>query len=147
LCNKEHPFTKLKKIQYSNLSFDDIWLLTEGHCLRNQILDVCEVRKSKNVRRRYRFESGSLETLKRLVDSYGGYTLLPSLAVEGIGAQSLLVPFERPIPAREIGLVYRRKQHKAELIEILAEGILASLPEEIRKLRPKDLDVLPIEAK
>ncbi|KHD87714.1 MAG: transcriptional regulator [Bdellovibrio sp. ArHS] len=144
LCDKNHEYAQMKKIKYQSLSMEDIWLLEEGHCLRNQVLDICSVRKSKGVGRRYKFESGSLETLKNLVDLYGGYTLLPYLAAEHIGQRSHLVQFERPIPAREIGLVYRREHYKNELIEVLGEAILKCIPEELRKIRPKDLDVLPI---
>ncbi|MFV8258106.1 hydrogen peroxide-inducible genes activator [Bdellovibrio bacteriovorus] len=144
LCEKNHEYAHMKKIKYQNLGMDDIWLLEEGHCLRNQVLDICSVRKGKGQGRRYKFESGSLETLKNLVDLYGGYTLLPHLATEHLGDRSQLVPFERPIPAREIGLVYRREHYKNELIEALGEAILKSIPEELRRIRPKDLDVLPI---
>ncbi|AFY02137.1 hydrogen peroxide-inducible genes activator [Bdellovibrio bacteriovorus] len=144
LCEKNHEYAHMKKIKYQSLGMDDIWLLEEGHCLRNQVLDICSVRKGKGQGRRYKFESGSLETLKNLVDLYGGYTLLPHLATEHLGDRSQLVPFERPIPAREIGLVYRREHYKNELIEALGEAILKSIPEELRKIRPKDLDVLPI---
>ncbi len=145
LCEKNHEYAQVKKIKYQSLGMNDIWLLEEGHCLRNQVLDLCSIRKSKGgSTRRYKFESGSLETLKNLVDLYGGYTLLPHLATEHIGSHSQLVPFERPIPAREIGLVYRREHYKSELIELLGEAVLKCIPEELRKIRPKDLDVLPI---
>lgn len=145
LCEKGHEYAQLKKIKYQSLSMEDVWLLEEGHCLRNQVLDICSIRKNKGASgRRYKFESGSLETLKNLVDLYGGYTLLPHLATEHIGDRSQLVQFERPIPAREIGLVYRREHYKSELIEALGEAILKSIPEELRRIRQKDLDVLPI---
>ncbi|MGZ3816257.1 MAG: LysR substrate-binding domain-containing protein, partial [Bdellovibrio sp.] len=84
LCEKKHEYTHHKKIKHQNLSLEDIWLLEEGHCLRNQVLDICATKKSKTGRK-YKFESGSLETLKNLVDLYGGYTLLPFLAAEHIG--------------------------------------------------------------
>ncbi|MNK93445.1 Hydrogen peroxide-inducible protein activator [compost metagenome] len=144
LCGKDHEYADVKKIKYQSLKMDDIWLLEEGHCLRNQILDICSTRKSKGGHRRYKFESGSLETLKNLVDLYGGYTLLPYLATEHLGDRTSLVQFERPIPAREIGLVYRREHYKNELIESLGEAILKCIPEELRRIRQKDLDVLPI---
>lgn len=145
LCRKDHELSDRKRLNYNALSFEDIWLLEEGHCLRHQVLDVCSIKKNTTQNRKYKFESGSLETLKNLVNSYGGYTLLPSLATEVIGDKTVLIPFERPIPAREVGLVYRREHYKSELIETLGEAILQSIPEEVRKIRPKDLDVLPIE--
>nr|WP_295899906.1 hydrogen peroxide-inducible genes activator [uncultured Bdellovibrio sp.] len=145
LCEKNHEYAQSKKVKYQSLRMEDVWLLEEGHCLRNQVLDLCSIKKNKSgVHRKYKFESGSLETLKNLVDLYGGYTLLPHLATEQIGEHSQIVQFERPIPAREIGLVYRREHYKSELIESLGEAILKSIPEELRKIRPKDLDVLPI---
>lgn len=145
LCRKGHELSQFRRIKYSELKYQDIWLLTEGHCLRNQVLDICSVKQDKVPKRRYRFESGSLETLKSLVESYGGYTLLPFLAGEEVSAKTQLLPFERPIPAREVGLVYRRKHYKSDLIEALSEGILACIPDELRKIRQRDLDVLPVE--
>lgn len=144
LCEKNHPYADSKKIKYQNLSMDDVWLLEEGHCLRNQVLDLCSIKKNKMEGRRYKFESGSLETLKNLVNTYGGYTLLPHLAAEHIGERSQIVQFDRPIPAREIGLVFRREHYKNDLIEALGDVILKSIPDDLRKIRQKDLDVLPI---
>lgn len=145
LCKKGHELGKGKTVHHADLKSSDVWLLPEGHCLRNQVLDICSPRPKKSSGRNFRFESGSLDTLKSLVDSYGGYTLLPTLATDGIGKNSQLVSFTRPIPAREIGLVYQRKQYKTDLIEALAEAILAAIPESIRKLRQRDLDILPID--
>lgn len=144
LCHRGHELEKQRRAKYNALKGDDIWLLEEGHCMRNQVLDVCSMKKNSGQSRQFTFESGNLETLKNLVDTYGGYTLLPSLATKSIGKNCSLIPFERPIPAREIGLVYRREHYKNDLIEALGEAILKSIPEEVRKIRPKDLDVLPI---
>lgn len=145
LCKKGHELSRRKTVQYNSLSFDDIWLLEEGHCLRHQVLDVCSLKQRKDSKKRFQFESGNLETLKNLVNSYGGYTLLPSLATESKGSESVLVRFERPIPSRQIGLVNRREHHKAKLIQAIGKAIMASLPEEIRKIRPKDLEVLKVD--
>ncbi|MFQ5444268.1 MAG: LysR substrate-binding domain-containing protein, partial [Nitrospinales bacterium] len=78
-----HPLFKLNKISEKELSSDDVWLLNDGHCLRNQVIELCKKKarrggKHKNVT----FESGNLETLKRLVDKNFGYTLLPHLATQ-----------------------------------------------------------------
>jgi LysR family hydrogen peroxide-inducible transcriptional activator len=142
---KDHELAKKSRVKYSNLKFDDIWLLEEGHCLRHQVLDVCAIKGDSDDGRRFTFESGSLETLKSIVSSYGGYTLLPQLATTGLRPNTELIPFERPIPAREIGLVYRREHYKSKMIEALGESILESIPAEVRKLRRKDLDVIAIE--
>lgn len=145
LSQKDHNLNKAKKVKYANLKFDDVWLLEEGHCLRNQVLDICAMKQNKSTKRNFQFESGSLETLKRLVNSYGGYTLIPQLAADDTGENTVLIPFERPIPAREIGLVYQRAHYKEALIETLSEAILASIPKELSQIRQKDLEVIGID--
>ncbi len=145
LCEKNHSLSKFKRVKYSELKAEDIWLLEEGHCLRHQILDVCSLKHKKNLKRRYQFESGSLETLKNLVNSFGGYTLLPYLATEPIGVNVELVSFERPIPARQIGLVSRRPDYKSDLIGALESAILKCIPEVLRKIKQKDLDILQVD--
>lgn len=147
LCRKDHELAEMKKIKHSSLKFNDIWLLEEGHCLRNQVLDICSLKKEPSLSRKYKFESGSIETIKNLIYSYGGYTLIPSLANENLGNKTISLPFERPIPAREIGLVYRREHYKIPLIEALGESILESIPLELRKIRQKDLNILGPEEK
>lgn len=141
-----HPLAQKSRIKQSDLKYDDVWLLAEGHCLRGQILEVCSLPKDKAGRRQVDFESGSIETLERLVEANGGYTLVPELALQSDRKRSkvLVREFERPIPSRQIGLIHRRRQHKLHLIEALGELIIASLPERIRKLRPKDLEVLEV---
>ena len=101
--------------------------------------------RKKNVEQKYQFESGSLETLKRLVDSFGGYTLMPYLANDLLGPNVKSIEFERPIPARQIGLVSRRNHYKANLVDGLESSLIKCIPEALRKIKPKDLDVLPIE--
>ena len=145
LCRSDHPLAKAKKVKHSELKGKDIWLLEEGHCLRHQVLDICSIRQKNEPQRRYQFESGSLETLKSLVNSYGGYTLLPSLSTDILGRNAVLVQFERPVPAREIGLVSRRQHYKSHLLGALADAVVACVPEPLRKLKAKDLDVVPID--
>jgi LysR family hydrogen peroxide-inducible transcriptional activator len=143
LYKKGHEIGKNKKVKQSQLKSDEIWLLQEGHCLRNQTLDICSTKLGKR-HKKFEFESGSLETLKNLVSEYGGYTLMPKMAARDINNKVDLIDFEKPIPARQIGLVYRREHHKSELIELLSSTILQAIPEDIRHIKQKDLDVVPI---
>jgi LysR family hydrogen peroxide-inducible transcriptional activator len=144
MAQKGHLLTKRSKVRYSDLEFDDVWLLEEGHCLRNQMVDICAHRHKKSPKRQFQFESGSLETLKNLVKSYGGYTLLPALATEGLPSGVSLVPFESPIPAREIGIVTSRKDYKKHLQDALAQAVLECIPEAVRKIKRKDLELVPV---
>ena len=135
---------ELSQVSYAALEAEDIWLLQEGHCLRDQVLDVCALSGNNDFNRRFTFESGSLETLKSLVSSYSGYTLLPYLACDGIGPKTMLIPFEPPIPAREIGMVYIREHYKSELLSALENAIIAAVPLECSKIRGHDIRVLPV---
>jgi LysR family hydrogen peroxide-inducible transcriptional activator len=144
LCQKSHAMAKLKTIKYSGLKPEGIWLLEEGHCLRNQMLDVCSIRPKGADQRKFKFESGSLETLKSLVSSYGGYTLLPALAAESIAPNVKLVHFDRPIPAREIGTISRREHYKTELQIAFETAVVSSIPQQLVKTKKKDLEVIPI---
>lgn len=143
LCHKKHAMAQMKKVSYEKLHGDDIWLLEEGHCLRHQVMDICSFRGKK--KRKIEFESGSIETLKNLVNTYGGYTLVPELATEHKGSQSVLVEFEKPVPSRLIGFAVRREHHKAKLVAALKEVVLAAVPEAIRNLKPNSVEVLPVK--
>lgn len=145
LCRKDDELARHKKVKHTALRPQDVWLLEEGHCLRAQVLDVCAVRKKGAAGRAFQFESGSLETLKNLVSGVGGYTLLPALAAHGLAHNVTLLPFERPIPAREIGFVFRREHYKIQLQNALAHAVRECIPENIRKLKRSDLEVIPVE--
>lgn len=145
VSSKKHSLSQHKKVKQKDLSDDGLWLLQEGHCLRNQVLDLCSFKNKKNIQGQFRFESGSIETLKNLVDTVGGYTLVPQLANDSIGDQSILLNFDKPIPARQVGLVMRREHLKAELINAFENQLLQSIPESLKNLKKKDLDIIPIE--
>ncbi|MEL6639372.1 MAG: LysR substrate-binding domain-containing protein [Bacteroidota bacterium] len=117
----------------SDIDPNELWLLEEGHCMRSQILNLCELRKQSNPFLQY--ENGSIETFKRLVDQDRGITILPELATRSLSEEqrSNLLPFEPPVPVREISLVTHRNFIKKQLIEALREKILNSLPENLRR--------------
>ncbi len=74
---------KLSRKKYllpKDIDLSKLWLLEEGHCLRNQVLDLCELKKKDFESNRLHYETGSIETLKNLVDHHQGITILPHLA-------------------------------------------------------------------
>ncbi len=107
------------------------WILQEGHCLRNQLLRLCSLKAGSE--RQLAYESGSLETLKRLVDLNGGFTILPELAVLDLPKKKLdqVRYFREPAPVREIALVMHRSYVKRKLLELLAQSIQKSVPKEL----------------
>lgn len=142
-----HPLARHERIQEEMLDSKearDIWLLSEGHCLRNQIVRVCSLKGKPGTFPNVRFESGSLETVIHLVERGHGYTLLPELATRGVQKKKLLRPFSKPIPSREVSLVYRRAQYKQGILEGLASEILSSLPPELPRDRSRAIEIVRI---
>ncbi|MDZ4714879.1 MAG: LysR substrate-binding domain-containing protein [Cytophagales bacterium] len=116
---------------------DQLWLLEEGHCFRSQVLNLCELRKSADFH--FKYETGNIETLKRMVDKSDGITILPELAVmEFTNSQRRLVKrLIEPSPAREVSLVRHRDHIKTKLLKTLREEILNIIPKPMRKLGDK----------
>lgn len=135
-----HRLSAQTVIDTSDLVLDDVWLLTEGHCLRDQSIQLCHKRTRRHAPQggppSVRFESGNLETLKRLVEQGRGMTLLPALAADDLSTaaqRQLLRRFAPPVPVRHVCLVRRRTYLKQHLIEALIRELLASLPADVRK--------------
>ena len=131
-----HPLLSLSKVSDKDLNLNDIWLLNEGHCFRDQAIEICKKARGKGIKHKNLiFESGNLETLKRLVDQKFGYTLLPSLAILGMSASEQKKKvrfFKSPIPTREVSIVYSRAFLKKSIIEALYNVIASSLPDELK---------------
>lgn len=132
-----HRLAALTEISPEDLSLDDLWLLAEGHCFRALTIAVCSEGTGRSPRprptlaRRARFESGNLETLKRLVERGDGMTLLPALAADDLASEAqraLVRPFAQPVPTREIRLVRRRGDLKKGLVEALAAAVTGAVP-------------------
>jgi len=126
----------LKKtaINSADLTNEGLWLLSEGHCFRDQVVNLCGGRHQGNTGLRY--ETGSLETLVKLIDRQDGFTLLPYLATIDFDAtrQKRLRPFKDVAPVREVSLVMHRSFLKRSLINALRREITANLPEGVKPL-------------
>jgi LysR family hydrogen peroxide-inducible transcriptional activator len=125
-----------KSLNIDDLSTEDLLLLKEGHCLRGQALKLCKSseREWKEGDRKILFESGSIDTLKRLVEQDFGITLLPYLAVKDITDNlqlSLVREFNVPVPKREIGIVYSKFLLKQHFIDALEEEIIKAVPKSL----------------
>jgi LysR family hydrogen peroxide-inducible transcriptional activator len=144
--SENHPLAKASQIHEDSLDAKDIWLLSEGHCLRNQIVRVCSLRGKPGIFPNVRFESGSLETVIRLVEQGHGYTLLPYLAAQTIqkSNRSNLKPFAKPTPSREVSIVCRRTQYKQFILDALAEEIRKNIPPELPQERSKGIEIVKI---
>ncbi|WP_103664638.1 hydrogen peroxide-inducible genes activator [Gracilimonas amylolytica] len=136
----DHELAKKDKITIDDLYQEDLWLLNEGHCFRDQTIKLCKKNNEKLNKSPIIFESGNLETLKRLVEQDFGVTLMPYLALNDIDkrcANGVIKNFKDPIPSRKIRLVYSREFLKKNLIEAFAEVIKDSIPEDLRDQEEK----------
>jgi len=124
----KHPLFTKELINLKELDVSEMWLLQEGHCFRSQTLNICGEKRNENAR--LIFESGSLETLKRIVEKQFGYTFLPELATIDMESSSMkyLKSFQNPEPMREVSLITHRSFIKKRLINLLFEEIKAHIP-------------------
>ena len=130
-----HALAGRASVPVSELDDRHLLLLEEGHCLRDQALEVCRLAGADE---RDGFRATSLETLRQMVASGVGITLLPMLAVQPPVPPSpdiALVPFRRPVPSRRIAMVWRRSSAMG--------GFLAKLAAEFRRLPPDLLRPAP----
>jgi LysR family hydrogen peroxide-inducible transcriptional activator len=126
-----------KYVLADDINPDQLWLLEEGHCFRSQVLNLCELRKSADLH--FKYATGNIETLKRMVDKSDGLTILPELAVMEFNKNQmkLVKRLRDPAPAREVSLVTHRDHIKTKLIQTLKDEILEMVPKQMRQLRNK----------
>ncbi len=118
-----HPLAAQDSLAMSQLSDETLLLLEDGHCLRDQALDVCRL---SGAQEKSGFRATSLETLRQMVAAGVGVTLLPALSVHEPIAQSpniRLLPFRDPPPSRQIALVWRKSSATDEFLRRLADAI------------------------
>lgn len=118
------------ELQVEDLLKGRLWMLSEGHCFRDQALNLCQLREQSALHQGFEFESGSLETLRRLVDVEGGVTLLPELAVMDLPKDCVerVHSFQKPHPMREVSLVHSRTFAKRRLLDLLVADLLEAIP-------------------
>lgn len=138
--SKSSPLNSKKTLQASDINIDDLWLLNEGHCMRNQILNICKRKKSNEVRT-FEYNTDSVETLKRMVEMNKGITLLPELSISDFSMKQLdrIRYFKSPQPTREISIVTHRNFLKRRLIMALEKEILDAIPKRMRNKNKKEV--------
>ncbi len=121
----------------SDIDFHRLWLLEEGHCLRNQVGKICELRQQKKINGNLTYSCGTIFTLIEMVKQNKGVTLLPRLALannQQIEA-AFIHELTDPVPAREIGLIthknFVKKRILNYLITIIQEAVQRHLPDDL----------------
>lgn len=128
------PLYRQKELSANGLPSENLWVLEEGHCMRNQVLNVCEQQLHSAI-----YEAGSIETLVKIVDKNGGYTIIPELHTSLISdtQRNNLRPIVRPEATREISLVVRQDYIRQGMMNAVAEAVKKLIPDHMIDSRLK----------
>ena len=116
-------------------SSDQLWLLDEGHCFRDQMVRFCQMKSSQTSQLAYNL--GSMETFMRMVESGMGITFIPELASIQLSEpqKELLRPFAILVPTRQLIMITNRNFIRQTLLDVVVKEIQASVPKEMLKLK------------
>ena len=133
-----HPDSELlkkKEVGHEDIVTSDIWMLGNGHCFRNHVVNLCEMSASQHKNLPFEFESNSLETLMRIVDVEGGFTLIPELALQYMSPEKKkqVRSIANTKPLREVSVIYSRHFTKQRLITLLCDEIKSVVPAHMLK--------------
>jgi len=131
---KGHSLTTIRGIKTKDLPVDELLLLTDGHCFRDQAMDVCKLGSAPEGRP---IQATSLATLVNMVAAEQGITLVPAMAMQDGSTRDAVVTAEKLDDReayRRIYLTYRKSYPRLQLIEKMADVIKANLPESVTKL-------------
>ncbi|MEM6264148.1 MAG: LysR substrate-binding domain-containing protein [Bacteroidota bacterium] len=117
----------------SDIDLDRLWLLEEGHCLRNQVGKICELRQQQKINGNLTYSCGSIFTLIEMVKLNRGVTLLPRLAIANNPQIKIerLYPIMEPVPTREIGLVTHKNFLKTRMLRNISSKIVDAVKESL----------------
>ena len=140
-ASSKEKILKKKYVLANDIDINRLCLLEEGHCLRAQVFNLCELRDREKEIHQLDFATESIKTLKKIVEVRQGITILPMLALKDLTPKQKMNIryFKKPAPVREIGLVTYRYFVKEKLIKGLKEEILNYIPQEMKTLSKKEV--------
>lgn len=125
--SSSHPFYERSNIRIEDIDVRHLLLLSEGHCLRDQVLELCQAKKQSMSQ--CHFECGSVETLMRLVDHSAMMTIIPEMVVDYIPQEhrAQIKTLAKGATSRKISIAIRRTYVKRSLIAALKESIVGAV--------------------
>jgi LysR family transcriptional regulator, hydrogen peroxide-inducible genes activator len=126
--------SKKTELDIEDIDLEEVWLLDEGNCMRSQVMSLCKAKSKIKGKANFHYQTGSIETLKRMVQVNNGVTILPELAINTFTEDEIerIRFFKSPEPVREISMVTHRHIAKKNLIDLLNQAIIKSVPEKMR---------------
>ena len=134
-AHPDHELLKKKDVEIQDIATPEIWMLGDGHCFRDQVVNLCDMHETQHKNLPFEFESNSLETLMKIVDREGGFTLIPELTTQDMTEEKKkqVRSFTTYTPLREVSVIYSRHYAKQRLIDLLCEDIKRVVPPRMLK--------------
>jgi len=128
---KHHPLSGNKYLEIDDLTNGDLLILQDGHCFRNQVLNLCTL---EDLNKQYELKSGSFETLINLSNNGPWMTIIPYLHSNNLSPENIenVIPFQDPAPAREVSMIYSKSQLKLPVINALMSNISSVIRGQIK---------------
>lgn len=134
--SEKHELFKEKQISSRDLNLDEMWLLSDGHCFRNHVINLCGETNYYPKKLKFGYKTGSIEVLMKFVEQNYGYTLIPDLATLGLSESKAkrLRSFKEPKPKREVSIITPEGFLKEKLIDTIRSEIRNSIPKTMKHL-------------
>lgn len=132
-----------KYISPKDIADENVWLLEQGNCLSNQIINICALNRKK-INAQLDFKPNSFDSLINIVENLNGLTLIPELYYADLSMErkANVTDFNAPYPVREISLVFHRPYAKLRLIEALKNEIKQTIPPLLQTSKLKNNELL-----
>jgi LysR family transcriptional regulator, hydrogen peroxide-inducible genes activator len=136
-----------KPIKTTQLETNNLCLLEEGHCMRAQVLELCNIQLKKNNKtENFKYSAGSIDSLMKFVLANKMDTLLPYLAAIELPSkeQKKIVKFEEPVPYRSVGIVVHKHFVRKKILQVLKQEIIEKICPNLPKINKEDRQLQPI---
>lgn len=141
----------LKNVNFvdpENIRNQKVWLLEQGHCFRDQFINLCNLKQSESYPKNFVYEGSSFDSLMNMTDAFGGLTLIPELYSDFLSSdkRKKLLDFKAPFPVREVSLISYRPYAKLRIINKLSEDIISVVTPRLSttEIANKDLYIVDI---
>ena len=127
-----NPLYERSNVRIEDIDMKDLILLSPGNCMRDQILELCQARRETV--QNYSFESGTIDTLMRLVDCTNNVTIIPEMALEYIPVEhrSQVKTLAKGATSRKIAVAVRRTYVKTSIVQALMQTIMSSVAKRVK---------------
>jgi len=146
-CDSKHTLKQKSSIDPLKIKSSDLWLLEQGHCFRDQTLNLCGLTKMEEESgAAFNYQPGNISTLIKIVEEFGGLTLLPEMSLEDLNKtqrETQILKVKGALPTREVSFVHSRLFEKEALYNALLNCIRHCLPKKLQT-RKKPKRIIPI---